>query len=458
MTTGLLVPSPVTARGTAGRRAAWTFAPRALRLLLLGVLFALPLWVDRRLFIAMIAWDAVLLAAWLVDLRRLPLPSELSVRRSWTAAPALGVPQTVHLDLTNDSTVSIRAWVTDLAGPLLRMVPLELSAAVPAKETARLEYDVLPRERGDAEMDVVAVRYRSTLGLAERWAIVPLRQTVRIYPDIGDATRETLALIRARQVAMEKRRARQFGLGRNFESLREFQQGDELRDVCWTATARRGRLVTRTYQPERSQTVWIVVDAGRLMRAREGAHTRLDRAVNAAFALAQVASSAGDRVGLLTYGRGTSHRVAPGRGAPHLRTMLEALATVRAAAVEADHVRAAGAVMTAQKRRALIVWLTDVAETAAVPEVIESAARMVPQHVLLFAVTRPVELAGLAGRVPSDARDLYRVMAAQEMAERRALLLSQLRQRGALAVEVPSAELTSTIVNRYLGVKERNLV
>src|SRR5258708_27882446 len=147
---------------------------------------------------------------------------------------------------------------------------------------------------------------------------MPGGQTVRVYPDIGEASRETLALIRARQLAIERRRARVFGLGRDFESLRQFQEGDELRDVCWTATARRGHLVTRTYRPERSQTVWIVVDAGRLMRAREGVHTRLDRAVNAPFALARIASGAGDRVGLLAYARSTHRRVPPGRGPAHL--------------------------------------------------------------------------------------------------------------------------------------------
>ena len=114
--------------------------------------------------------------------------------------------------------------------------------------------------------------------------------------------------------------------------------------------------------------------------------------------------------------------------------------------------------MSAQKRRALVVWLTDVAESAAVPEVIESAARMVPRHVVVLAVTRPPELTALAARVPDMERDLYRVMAAQEMVERRALLLEQLRQRGAMAIEVPSAELTGTVVDRYLGVKERNLL
>jgi uncharacterized protein (DUF58 family) len=458
MTPGLLVPERVSARGVAGRRFAWTMTPRTLRLFALGVLLVLLVWLDRRLVVVMAAWDATIFIAWVFDLRSLPAPGAMSVARVWQSAPALSVPQMVSLEVTNDSAVPIDLWIMDLPATTIRELPIELNVAVAARATSRVAYDVTPSVRGDVEMGTAAVRYRGPLGLAERWAVLPLRQTVRVYPDIGEAKRQSLALIRARQIAVERRRARSFGLGRDFESLRQFQDGDEPRDVCWTATARRGRLVTRTYRPERSQTVWIVVDTGRLMRAREGVHTRLDRAVNAAFALARIASAAGDRVGLLAYGRGFERRVAPARGAAHLRGMLEMLATVSGGPVEADHVRAAGVIMTAQKRRALVVWLTDVTETAAVPEVIESASRLVPTHVLLFAVMRPAELARLAAEEPSDARDLFRVMAAQEMAERRAKLLADLRQRGALVAEVPSAALTGVVIDRYLGVKERNLL
>lgn len=458
MTSGLLVPPRVETRGAARGRVPWTFGPLTLRLLLLGLLLLVPVWIDRRAIVVVVVWDVIVFAAWFVDLRRLPAPAELTIARSWTAPAVLGVPQTVRLDVRNEGDVTIFAHVTDFAGPVLRPSPPELSLTVPARGEARAGYEVLPGSRGDTAIDFVALRYRSATGLAERWGGMSLPQTVRVYPDIGEAQRQALALIRARQIVMEKRRANVHGLGRDFHSLREFQQGDELRDVCWTATARRGRLVARTFQPERSQTVWIVVDAGRLMRARDGRHTGLDRAVNAAFALAQVASGAGDRVALLAYGRGQQQRVLPGRGGPHLRVLLEALAVTRAEPAEADHARAAATVMSQQKRRALIVWLTDVAESAAVPEVIESAARMVPRHVLVFAVTRPPELTALAARAPETNRDLYRVMAAQEMVERRALLLGQLRQRGAMALEVPSAELTSTVIDRYLGVKERNLL
>ena len=257
-------------------------------------------------------WDAIVLVAWFLDLRRLPAPGRAQRRaRVDGARGPRRAAESCGSTSGTTSDVTIFARVTDFASSVLRPAPAELSLTVPARGEAPVDYDVLPGVRGDTTLDFVALRYRSAAGLAERWGGLSLPQTVRVYPDIGEAQRQALALIRARQIVMEKRRANVHGLGRDFHSLREFQQGDELRDVCWTATARRGRLVARTYQPERSQTVWIVVDAGRLMRARDGRHTGLDRAVNAAFALAQVASGAGDRVALLAYGRGRSSACSP---------------------------------------------------------------------------------------------------------------------------------------------------
>src|SRR5262249_13080289 len=158
-----------------------------------------------------------------------------------------------------------------------------------------------------------------------------------VYPDLRVARRHSMYLIRSRQIAIEKRRARVAGLGREFESLRDHREGDDLRDVCWTASARRAKIVTKVYQPERSQAVWIIVDGGRLLRARVERQTKLDCMVNAALALAEVALTAGDRVALVTYGRRVHRAVAPGRGAQHLRSIVEALATIPAQTVEGDH-------------------------------------------------------------------------------------------------------------------------
>ena len=300
------------------------------------------------------------------------------------------------------------------------------------------------------------LRYQSTLQLAERWAIADLPQSVRIYPNLPEAARSRIYLLRSRQIEMERRLQRVRGLGREFESLREYREGDEMRDICWSASGRRGKLVTKIYQVERSQVVWTVLDCGRLMRARVDRISKLDWATTAALSLDQVALYSGDRVGLLSYGRRVQQRVLPGRGSTHLRHIVEALACTQEEVSEADHLFAAGTLLSAQRRRSLVVWITDLAETAMTPEVVEAASVLLPQHLLLFVVIGEPDLARAADASPQTVEQMFQVTAAQEVLHRREVLLARLRERGALAIEVSSARLSAALVNSYLEVKAKN--
>ena len=453
-----LVPEPATARAVTARRWSDGATPRCLILLAAGLMILVPAWFDRRAALGFVAWDLLIFTAWFADLRRLPVPALLEATRTWSAALSLGTPARVRVALASRGAIPIHAWLTDDVHPALRRTLPELGCDVHPGCTADGSYDIEPRERGDAAMGRVFLRYRSDWGLAERWAAAPVEQVVRVYPDLRAARHQAMFLVRSRQIAIEKRRARASIIGREFESLREFREGDEWRDVCWTATARRARLITRVYQPERSQAVWLVVDGGRLLRARIAGRTKLDGMVDAALAIGEVAMTAGDRVGLITYGGALRHQLPAGRGPRHLRAIVEALAVHRAESTEADHAAAAAAVLAAQKPRALVVWLTDLEDTAGVPDVIDGAAQLSPRHVVIFAVLHDPELAALAASSPATPSEMYRVLAAQESADRRALQLRSVRQRGVLAVDVPPGDLVPALVNQYLTVKERSLV
>jgi uncharacterized protein (DUF58 family) len=259
------------------------------------------------------------------------------------------------------------------------------------------------------------------------------------------------------------------GLGREFESLREYRPGDDLRDVCWTASARRGELVTRQFQAERSQSVWIVLDTGRLMRARvkdqpkphtphstlHTSYTKLDYACSTAVALAQLAQFSGDKVGLLGYGRSIQQQLLPGRGAGHMRQFLESLAQLHAEPSESDHLRATAILGRLQPRRGLILWITDLAESAMRPEVIDGAAQLLHRHVVLFVAMAQPEVATIARAVPQTVEQMFRSAAAQEMASRRDLLLARLRDQGAITMDTLPSQMTANVLNHYLSIKER---
>jgi uncharacterized protein (DUF58 family) len=432
--------------------------------LLIGLVWVVPAAWSPRLIAGMFFWDGLFLLLWLQDLLRLPKPGDLELQRVSHSPPSLGVRSKVSVELRNFGRRPVFARVTDETSRALRREPPVVNLAALAGGTASAEYEILPAQRGDLPIGKLFMRYQSALRLAERWAVAETSVSVRVLPNLEQAKQQTLYLIRSRQVAMERRRRRFRGLGREFESLREYRTGDEFRNISWTATARRSKLITRVFQVERSQTVWIVLDAGRLLReqiVRGGASLRLsklDYAVDAALALAQVAMHSGDRVGLLAYGREIQQNQNAGRGASHLHSLVESLALVRAEPYEADHGRAAHALLTEQHRRSLIVWITDLAETAGTPDVVEYALQMTRRHLVLFAAVGQPDLNERVAQRPESEEEMFRYIAAIEIVQRRELLLRRLRQRGVLAMEIMPGALAVSLVNQYLDIKDRSLI
>jgi uncharacterized protein (DUF58 family) len=459
-----LVPPVVSARARKARRSGIGFGTRFFVGLLMGLIWVVPAAWSPRLIVGMFVWDGLFLALWFWDLVRLPKPGELDVDRIWQSPPSLSVTSTVSIELHNHGRRAVKARVTDETPRALRLEPPTVDLLAAPGHSARGHYAILPGQRGALPLGKIYLRYQSMLGLAESWAVADVSGTVRVLPNLEQAKQQTLFLIRTRQVELERRRKRVRGQGREFESLREYRNGDELRSICWTATARRSKLITRIFQVERSQSVWIVLDAGRLLRAhivQTGISLRLsklDYAVDAALALAQVAMHSGDRVGLLAYGRQIQQNLNVNRGASHLRCIVESLAMVRSEPYEADHGRAAHTLLSEQKRRSLIVWITDLAETAGIPDVVEYALQMRRRHLVLFAAVGQPDLNQLAARRPESEEEMFRYAAAIEIVQRRELLLRRLRQQGVLALEIMPGVLTSAIVNQYLDIKDRSLI
>jgi uncharacterized protein (DUF58 family) len=469
-----LHPGPVTAACERRRRWGFGFTPRTIGLLLVGFVWLVPGFWDARLAYAMPAWDLLVLVFALLDGARLPAPAQLTAGRSWSNAPALDSETEIELTIENRGRTIVECRLIDDLSPALVAEPATFRLTAFPRVPATLRYRVEPKERGDWETGWLYIRYRSPLGLLECWARAPLTQTVRVYPALRTGEEQQIFLARSRQIELQLRQARQRGLGRDFESLREYRDGDDLRDICWTATARRGSPITRQYQSERSQPIWIVLDCGRLMRSRVaiGAkafqdsssapsrriHSKLDYACTTAVALAQLALYSGDRVGLLAYGEGIQQRLLPGRGAAHQRQLHESRAPLPAESGEANHLRATATLNRLQPRRSLILWITDLAETAMRPEVIDGAAQLLRRHVLLFVAMAQPEVESIAQARPSNVEEMFRAAAAQEMAARRELLLARLHEQGALTLDLIPEALTASVLNQYLNIKERAMV
>ncbi len=459
-----LTPEPVEAVAEPHGRLPFAFAPRFYIALVVGLLWLVPAWWSPRFISLLFTWDALVLAGWLFDLRRLPPPRLISGSRSWNEALNLARPSTLHIELRADTGMVVECSVVDELSPAFYAEVPQWSCRVTREAPCRNSASITPQVRGSLPVGSVYLRYRSMFGLAERWACLPLTQTVVVLPDVMQANEQALYLVRSRQVELQKRRRQQPGLGREFESLRDYRAGDEFRDICWSATARRHNLVTRTFEAERSQVMWVIVDAGRLLRAEitqpdaSFRLSKLDYAVNAALSLASVASQYGDRCALLAYGRTVQKTVAPGRGPEQIRRFIEALAHVHAEQSEANHALAARVLLQKQTRRALVIWITDFAETPTIPDVVEYATQLSKRHLVLFAAISQPDLALCAHQISRTETDMYEAAAALALVQRREVLLRRLRQQGVLAMELAPGKLTTTLVNQYLEIKDRSLL
>ncbi len=501
-----LIPEPVTAEAHPigkrwGRALGFGLTARTLLLLAAATLVSIPAFLHSRTPWSMFAVDALLLSAALADAWMLPAPERFTVTRRFLRAPELGLPTDVEITAVHHAGGVYQLHFTDDLHSALRSIDaLPVMTCYP-NDPASAVYRAMPGRRGDAALGPLYVRYRSVLGLAERWAVADLRQAIRVYA-AGEQAKDSTALylLRARQIEMEKRRVRQLGLGREFETLREYQPGDEVRNISWTATARHNRLITQQYATERSQQVWIVLDAGRLSRtalvlgdfprhvpeesrmvqhrgakvgeaartvgtpaelvAEHGAAdsglgvvTQLDQSAAAAGMLARVVVQSGDRCALLTYGRAVQQQLLPGTGALHLRRIIDALAQVHSESAEADHLMASTRLRQMQRRRGLVLWITEMTESAGRPEIVAAATGLVRRHVVVLVLLQHPELEELAARTPANAREMFASAAAQEMLERRRLTLAQLRAQGVLVVETRANAVAADAISKYLEVK-----
>ncbi|MCI0355257.1 MAG: DUF58 domain-containing protein, partial [Acidobacteria bacterium] len=244
---GPLVPRNASAVCRAASRWPGGFGPRFIVLLLVGLVWIGPGAWDARFVYGMVLWDLLVIAAWAWDWKRLPAPEQVEVARLWKSPVALAVESEVEVEVRNRGRVTIHVNAVDDVPIALRREPATLELSAQAGGEGRAAYKIAPAERGDARLGNVHLRYQSGLRLAERWARADVEQAVRVYPDLDEAKRHTIYLLRSRQIELEKRLTRYRGLGREFESLREYVPGDDKRDICWTASARRGKLITKVY-------------------------------------------------------------------------------------------------------------------------------------------------------------------------------------------------------------------
>ena len=405
------------------------------------------------------AYDIALIVLAIIDARTSRLSGAVRITREFSGRFAVGAETDVSINILNALPHPVSLIIKDEFPPQMKLSGLrEAKLRVDGQSSAALVYGLRPPKRGRFEFGQIAVRFLSRLNLVWCETRAGEAAAVKVYPNMRRAREAELKALGARSLVASHRKTSWRGEGREFESLRDYVRGDELRHISWTATARRGKLTTRQYQVERDQTILIALDGGRLMTARIEQETKLDSAVHAALALMSAAARAGDNAGLLVFGRKIKSFLPPGRGRDHMDAALEALYSVEPEMIEPSYSRAFEFIAANSKRRSLVVLLTDLVDEEGSKELLTSLGLLRPRHLPLVVTIADRDLKAVVSTAPVDARDLFTQSVAEEIMHLREAALRLVESQGGLALDVTAAALAPAILEKYLQVKERGLL
>jgi uncharacterized protein (DUF58 family) len=408
--------------------------------------------------LALLATAGLLVAAW--DVSRLARLRGPAFERSLPDRAPLGREAEATLTLTNGDDATLYADLfEELARDLAPEDPSFANLPLAPGASLRCAYTLRPRQRGTRPIGAAVALVRTPLGLFRR-RFTFADGALRVVPDTSSLLPREALVPQRLLAALGVKPVRPRGSGMEFESLREYVPGDDVRHIDWRATARRGRTITRAYRHERDHPILIALDTSRLMGARCGRGNTLDLAIESALALAYTALHHGDRVGIVLFDHEIRHYAPPRRSRRALGPLIEAVSEVQPRMVEPDYTRFSRELSRRQRQQALVVLFTDFAY-AQHTVVRDPLTMLAKRHrLLLVALRNPLvdEIAAGVGRsdAPSRGRDdleRYRRIVSWDLLHEREVALAELRQRRVATIDATPSQVTPPLLNRYLALR-----
>jgi uncharacterized protein (DUF58 family) len=394
---------------------------------------------------------ALLAAVALADAWRALRREPLGVERRHPSSLALGAWTAVTLRVLSTSARDETVEVFDGCPAALAFEGLPHRIVLPSRSGVDFDYRVRAVERGDAVFAEAELLRPSPLGLWLRRERSGPRTSVKVYPNFASIAGFTLHALEGRIQMLGIRRRQRRGEGFDFRQLRDFQLGDVLRQVDWKATSRRQRPISREYQEERDQQILFLVDCGRRMRAIDGELAHFDHALNAVLLVAYLALRQGDAVSLMTFG-GVDRWLPPVKGKSSMTTLLNAVYDLEPTLEPPDFVEAAARLKSRQKRRALVVIVTNQRDEDE-DELRPALELLRRKHLIVLASLREATVEALATSQIATHADALRSCAALDYLQSRRTTLERLAGRGVLPLDVLPSRLPIALAEKYLEIK-----
>ncbi len=424
------------------------------RLVYLGVI-CLVLALAASYFVSALVWwqflIGLLAVILLVDFSSLKQRKKITVSREVMNTLSLGSWITVTLRFHNPATQDREIDVYDHYPENADFEDLPMTFILPANGWREVSYRIKPLKRGDFTFKQTQIRIHSLMGFWKRNQYIGEHSSVRVYPNFAAVMKYTLLAMdqRLAQIGIVKKRRR--GEGQDFHQLREYREGDSIRQVDWKATSRLSKLISRDYQEERDQQIIFLVDCGRRMLAEDGKLSHFDHTLNAILLLSHVALRQGDAVGLMTFS-GEQRWMAPRKSISSINHILNTVYDLQPGSYSPDYTEAASKLMVHQRRRALIVLITNLRDEDT-EDLMPAIKIMQKRHLVLLASLKETAIDNMLLKPVDDFDSAIDHAAAQQYAKHRRQTHQRLDHEGVLHLDVVPEKLPVTMVNYYMDIK-----
>lgn len=369
-----------------------------------------------------------------------------------------GDENNVTLHVHNKYPFRVRATVIDEVPVQMQWRQFQLKQSIEGKGQARLHYSMRPVERGEYFFQSIHVFAHSPLGLITRRITIPAERRIRVLPSYLLLKQFELKAHTSNLTEAGSRKIRKIGHSLEFEQIKEYVNGDDIRSINWKATARRAQLMVNNYTDEKSQQVYCIVDKGRVMKMPFEKMALLDYAINATLILSRVALLKQDKAGLITFDEQIGHFLPADRKAGQMNTILETLYNQETKYLDSDYEKLYALIRTRVTQRSLFILFTNFESLSGLQRQLPYIRAIARNHLVLVVFFENTELRQLTEQPAHDMETLYIRTIAEKFAYEKRLIVKELQQHGIFTILTAPKDLTVDTVNKYLELKARQAI
>jgi uncharacterized protein (DUF58 family) len=364
----------------------------------------------------------------------------------------------IRIELKNQYNFPVFLKIIDELPEQMQKRDFQLLTTLNTLASKTVTYTLRPTKRGEYEFGRLLVFTSSILGLVARRFIIDKNISVPVYPSFLQLRQYELLAISNRLTEMGIKKIRRIGNNREFEQIKEYVQGDDIRTINWKATARKNNLMVNHYQDERSQHIYSIIDKGRTMKMPFNGLSLLDYAINSALVISKIAMIKEDKAGILTFGHKIDTLVRAHKDFMQMNKILDALYRQKTAYKEANFEKLYITIKHQIKQRSLLLLYTNFESLSSMQRQLKFLRKIAASHLLVVIFFYNTELDELINSSPENIEGIYHQVIAEKLSFEKKLIVKELQKHGIQVILSQPEKLTVNTINKYLEIKARAMI